>query len=446
MLAANNRVFDLSFSSISLVTSLTRLSLADNHLGARPSSSHPERINKHKRQNKIKDEGRGEEVFPSLENFCKELSGLTSLTSISLDRNNIHILPRVFWECLPTSLTELSIANNQKMVWELPQDENPASSTGGGTKEKILAIAKADEESPTAGLSRLKNLRIFNINNDKKLKQLPLELLCIGDSARSQLVEVHASHCGLGKPASASTSGGGGDKDESTENDDGGSEPANGGTGGGGPSEDALPTTSSASSLSGTSRYGTIRANALLAHGKRLGLRNLTEKRANQSPLTPPPLTKWGIYLQRLTATNSYWHFVDSMSVPLTSLRFLDLANNYFETIPEGIFDCLPNLRVLHFEANLLKEISPKIRQLLKLRMLYLQDNVLQLLPPQIGCLTRLSCLDISGNRLSTLPAQLGLLKLDQLKVVRDEKGLRPSPPPRSPSLLTTAFHLSPTI
>lgn len=88
---------------------------------------------------------------------------------------------------------------------------------------------------------------------------------------------------------------------------------------------------------------------------------------------------------------------------PLQNLHYINLKGNYFEYIPDTLFDCR-NIEYLTLSDNKLLEISPRIRELKKLTTLNLNFNQLTLLPPEINELRSLEILHLHNNHLEELP------------------------------------------
>ncbi|XP_029198184.1 leucine-rich repeat-containing protein 27-like [Acropora millepora] len=88
----------------------------------------------------------------------------------------------------------------------------------------------------------------------------------------------------------------------------------------------------------------------------------------------------------------------------LRQLEFLYLEGNLISSLPEDLFDCLPNLRWLDLRNNHISEIPQIIGTHRNLRNLLLEGNNVESLPLELGLLKSLSGLNLSGNPLEYPP------------------------------------------
>ncbi|KAL9983586.1 hypothetical protein ACROYT_G005781 [Oculina patagonica] len=89
----------------------------------------------------------------------------------------------------------------------------------------------------------------------------------------------------------------------------------------------------------------------------------------------------------------------------LQQLEFLYLEGNAISSLPEELFDCLPNLRWLDLRNNRITEIPPIIGKHRNLRNLLLEGNTIESLPLELGLLKSLSGLNLSNNPLEFPPS-----------------------------------------
>ncbi|XP_015773486.1 PREDICTED: leucine-rich repeat-containing protein 27-like [Acropora digitifera] len=88
----------------------------------------------------------------------------------------------------------------------------------------------------------------------------------------------------------------------------------------------------------------------------------------------------------------------------LRQLEFLYLEGNLISSLPEDLFDRLPNLRWLDLRNNHISEIPQIIGTHRNLRNLLLEGNNVESLPLELGLLKSLSGLNLSGNPLEYPP------------------------------------------
>jgi|GEM_PF-2588449 len=106
----------------------------------------------------------------------------------------------------------------------------------------------------------------------------------------------------------------------------------------------------------------------------------------------------------------------DINSVPetikqLKSLKLLSFYNNpEIRTLPDWIFEALPNLCELNFSAIGLQKISEKVSKLSKLYKLDLSDNKLKDIPDSLYQLEELKFLNISANDLTEISDKINNL------------------------------------
>ncbi|XP_068746118.1 leucine-rich repeat-containing protein 27-like isoform X1 [Montipora capricornis] len=91
----------------------------------------------------------------------------------------------------------------------------------------------------------------------------------------------------------------------------------------------------------------------------------------------------------------------------LRQLEFLYLEGNSISSLPEDLFDCLPNLRWLDLRNNRISEIPHIIGNHRNLRNLLLEGNAIESLPLELGLLKSLSGLNLSGNPLEFPPSYI---------------------------------------
>ncbi|XP_022792725.1 leucine-rich repeat-containing protein 27-like isoform X1 [Stylophora pistillata] len=89
----------------------------------------------------------------------------------------------------------------------------------------------------------------------------------------------------------------------------------------------------------------------------------------------------------------------------LHQLEFLYLEGNAISSLPEELFDCLPNLRWLDLRNNRITDIPPIIGKHRNLRNLLLEGNTIESLPLELGLVKSLSGLNISSNPLEFPPS-----------------------------------------
>jgi len=83
------------------------------------------------------------------------------------------------------------------------------------------------------------------------------------------------------------------------------------------------------------------------------------------------------------------------------------LEGNSISSLPEELFDCLPNLRWLDLRNNRISEIPPIIGKHRNLRNLLLEGNIIESLPLELGLLKSLSGLNLSNNPLEFPPSYI---------------------------------------
>ena len=81
----------------------------------------------------------------------------------------------------------------------------------------------------------------------------------------------------------------------------------------------------------------------------------------------------------------------------------VDIEKRDLEFIPEKLFE-FTNLKILNLSGNLIKIISPKIKNLINLEEIYLDSNFIYDLPEEIGELKKLKKLILSNNKIKELP------------------------------------------
>jgi Leucine-rich repeat (LRR) protein len=119
--------------------------------------------------------------------------------------------------------------------------------------------------------------------------------------------------------------------------------------------------------------------------------------------------------LKTLNIMNNFLEELPSVINNITSLKELNLSNNNFSRLPSILFD-MTGLHMLDLSINNFTAISIEIGQLTRLSKLDLADNQLQVLPAEIGSLVNLKELNLSFNLLTRLPSEIGLLtKLESL-------------------------------
>ncbi|XP_068709488.1 leucine-rich repeat-containing protein 27-like isoform X3 [Montipora foliosa] len=91
----------------------------------------------------------------------------------------------------------------------------------------------------------------------------------------------------------------------------------------------------------------------------------------------------------------------------LRQLEFLYLEGNSISSLPEDLFDCLPNLRWLDLRNNRISQIPHIIGNHRNLRNLLLEGNAIESLPLELGLLKSLSGLNLSGNPLEFPPSYI---------------------------------------
>ncbi|GKV47831.1 hypothetical protein SLEP1_g54690 [Rubroshorea leprosula] len=94
-----------------------------------------------------------------------------------------------------------------------------------------------------------------------------------------------------------------------------------------------------------------------------------------------------------------------------TRVTTLLLANNKLSTIPESVFEHMPELRILDLSFNLqLSSLPNSVSKLVKLTFLLLEDTSLERVPSLSG-LESLKKLNLRGRRIKEVPEGLGMLK-----------------------------------
>lgn len=82
-------------------------------------------------------------------------------------------------------------------------------------------------------------------------------------------------------------------------------------------------------------------------------------------------------------------------------LRFLDLHNNSFSTVPEIIGGCCSHLEGLDLSLNHLTSLSPSVfKELLDLKLVLLKNNEINYLPPFLGEMINLDVIGVAENPL----------------------------------------------
>jgi hypothetical protein len=103
--------------------------------------------------------------------------------------------------------------------------------------------------------------------------------------------------------------------------------------------------------------------------------------------------------------------------VDLTSLKTLNIMNNYLEELPGGM-DKLTSLKELNISINNFSILPLGVLNMVNLSILDLSMNNLIAIPSEIGQLTRLSKLDLADNKLQALPAEIeSLVNLKELNL-----------------------------
>lgn len=98
------------------------------------------------------------------------------------------------------------------------------------------------------------------------------------------------------------------------------------------------------------------------------------------------------------------------------SLQVCHLDQNCLTALPAELFTCLPNLKWLAVQRNLLTSIPKEIGKAKHLKGLRLDHNQLKELPEEISQLQELLCLSVSHNDLHSLPEELA--KLESLETL----------------------------
>jgi len=103
-----------------------------------------------------------------------------------------------------------------------------------------------------------------------------------------------------------------------------------------------------------------------------------------------------------------------------STLEFLDLSHNRFETVPPEIGKLL-RLHTLDMSVNRLGSLPAEVGALQSLHVLKLRTNSLTLLPPEMACLSSLQSLDVAENKLIRLPPSFStLISLTSLDLSRN--------------------------
>ncbi|MFX1481475.1 MAG: leucine-rich repeat domain-containing protein [Promethearchaeota archaeon] len=113
-------------------------------------------------------------------------------------------------------------------------------------------------------------------------------------------------------------------------------------------------------------------------------------------------------------------------SLPIRSLKFLNLINNKLSIFPSFILKN-KNLEILLLNENLIRLLPESINQLKMLKKLDVSKNRLEFLPSSIGELNFLEKLILSDNNLVILPDSIGEL-FSLKKLVLDRNKLQKLP------------------
>lgn len=89
------------------------------------------------------------------------------------------------------------------------------------------------------------------------------------------------------------------------------------------------------------------------------------------------------------------------------TLTQLVLSNAKLASLPDAVYDKMPNLNKLILDNNHFVSLSSHIGKLRNLEHLSIAVNSLGTLPPEIGCLNNLRTLDVRQNNLNTLPPEI---------------------------------------
>ncbi|KAI0225465.1 cysteinyl-tRNA synthetase [Massospora cicadina] len=92
---------------------------------------------------------------------------------------------------------------------------------------------------------------------------------------------------------------------------------------------------------------------------------------------------------------------------PLPSLVILNLAFSKLVSLPETLFEGLPNLEELVLDSNRLVALPSSIGTLARLRVLSCCNNELSALAPEVAHLSSLRTLDLHDNNLAALPPEI---------------------------------------
>jgi Leucine-rich repeat (LRR) protein len=108
--------------------------------------------------------------------------------------------------------------------------------------------------------------------------------------------------------------------------------------------------------------------------------------------------------------------------VEFPNLKYLDLAMNDFDTVPDEIGQ-LTHLTDFITAYSSVKYISPAIGNLKKLRNINMIDNNLTYLPDSICALPALEMLILKGNKITHLPQNIHHLTALKYLAVLDDEG-----------------------
>ncbi|KAJ9077683.1 cysteinyl-tRNA synthetase [Entomophthora muscae] len=91
----------------------------------------------------------------------------------------------------------------------------------------------------------------------------------------------------------------------------------------------------------------------------------------------------------------------------LPSLATLNLSFSKLVSLPEGLFDVLPNLEEVVLDSNRLVALPSSIGTLTRLRILNCSNNELSALASEVSNLSSLKVLDLHDNNISVLPPEI---------------------------------------
>jgi Leucine-rich repeat (LRR) protein len=100
----------------------------------------------------------------------------------------------------------------------------------------------------------------------------------------------------------------------------------------------------------------------------------------------------------------------DRLSEVADSIEMVDLSDQLFSEIPEGIKQ-FKNVVKLYLHHNKIKALSPFVFNFKRLETLHISHNLISEIPSSIGKLENLKFIEMQKNKITELPDELSKLK-----------------------------------